>query len=319
MIDSVKRPSLISIIIPIYNESENIPLMVEEINKVSLKYPYEILFINDGSDDSATLFHLERVHQKYPFVKYISFVRNFGHQIALKAGIDHANGDCVISMDGDLQHPPALLPLLIEKWQEGSDIVITKRVDYGDVGFLKKITSKLYYKFISNLLNIPVQDGESDFRLLDRSVILALRQFNEITPFYRGLVRWIGFNSAEVSYKANNRIHGKSKYSFKKMLKLGIGGVLSFSLKPLYLSIYLGFFSALMSIVVFFYSLISLYLGHVVQGWTSTLIIIAFFSGIQMIVFGIFGLYLSNMFLQVKNRPLYIVGKNTYKKDDERN
>jgi polyisoprenyl-phosphate glycosyltransferase len=308
---------LITIVIPIYNESDNIIAIVEEIKKTPLQYKYEILFVNDGSNDIRTLQNLKAVTKQYDFVRYISFVKNFGHQIALKAGLDIAKGDCVISMDGDLQHPPSLLPLMIEQWENGADIVITKRVNYGNVSAFKKASSYLYYKIINALSSIPLKYGESDFRLMDKKVIAVFRKISEPDPFLRGLIRWVGFETAEIPFQTQDRIHGKSKYNFKKMLRLGLNGIISFSSKPLYLSIYTGFASSLISIIVLIYALLSLSSGNVVPGWTSTLIIISFFSGIQLIVMGIFGLYLSRIFIQTKNRPLYIVGENTYQTNDE--
>jgi polyisoprenyl-phosphate glycosyltransferase len=308
---------LITIVIPIYNESDNIIAIVEEIKKTPLQYKYEILFVNDGSNDIRTLQNLKAVTKQYDFVRYISFVKNFGHQIALKAGLDIAKGDCVISMDGDLQHPPSLLPLMIEQWENGADIVITKRVNYGNVSAFKKASSYLYYKIINALSSIPLKYGESDFRLMDKKVIAVFRKISEPDPFLRGLIRWVGFETAEIPFQTQDRIHGKSKYNFKKMLRLGLNGIISFSSKPLYLSIYTGFASSLISIIVLIYALLSLSTGNVVPGWTSTLIIMSFFSGIQLIVMGIFGLYLSRIFIQTKNRPLYIVGENTYQTNDE--
>jgi glycosyltransferase involved in cell wall biosynthesis len=308
----MNNEQLISIVIPVFNESENIMAMIEAINKVDLHDPFEIIFVNDGSDDSATLSILKMVAAQYPHVHYISLVRNFGHQIALKAGIDLAKGDAIISMDGDLQHPPALLPEMIAQWKAGFDIVITKRIDYGDVSLFKKISSHLYYKIINALSSIPIQYGESDFRLLDKKVAAIFKKIDEPDLFLRGLTRWVGFEVTEIPFKAENRQFGSSKYSFKKMMRLGLNGIISFSSKPLYLSVYAGFASALFSIIVLLYTLTSMYFGHVVPGWASTLIIISFFSGMQLILMGIFGLYLSRVFMQTKNRPLYIIGENTY-------
>lgn len=313
----MKDTKLITIVIPVYNEAENIAAIVEEIIRINLKYNYEILFVNDGSSDRLTYKFLQEVTQKYSFVRYISFVKNFGHQLALKAGLDMAKGDCVISMDGDLQHPPSLLPEMIQKWEEGYEIVITKRINYGKVGIFKKISSFLYYKIINTLSSIPLKYGESDFRLLDKKVVDVFKKLNEIDLFLRGLTRWVGFKTTEITFNAEDRIHGKSKYSFNKMLRLAVNGIISFSSKPLYFSVYAGFICSGSSILILIYTLISLFSGHVVPGWSSTLIIISFFSGIQLIIMGIFGLYLSRIFIQSKNRPLYIIGENTYSESNE--
>lgn len=291
---------LLTIIIPVYNEEANLEHIVIEIAKVELRIPYEILFVNDGSID-GTKQSLELLSCKYSEVLYLHFVKNFGHQLALKAGLDIANGDVPICMDGDMQHPPELLPLLLNKWREGYDIVVTKRIDPKSTGFLKKLSSRLFYYIINRLSNIPISYGEADFRLMDRKVVEVFKKINEPDLFLRGLTRWVGFKVAEVSFTANERFSGKTKYTISKMWAFAINGILSFSTKPLYFSIYLGFACALSSIAVFLYALSSYFIGKVVPGWTSTLIIITFFSGIQLLVLGIISLYLAKLFMQVKN------------------
>ena len=301
----------ITIIIPVYNETESIPKIVNEIAKLNIVHDYDILFVNDGSTD-ATEMILHDISTQQKNVFYISFVKNFGHQMALKAGFDIANGDCVICMDGDMQHPPSLLPRMIEKWNEGYDMVITQREDSDTLPFFKKMTSRVFYKIINYLSSTQINYGEADFRLMDKKVVDVFKKINEPDLFWRGLARWVGFKTITMSFKAEDRFAGVSKYTFKKMFNLAINGILSFSTKPLYFSIYVGFVCALTSLIVLFYALTSFFTNNVIPGWTSTLIIMAFFSGIQLILIGIVGLYVGKLFIQTKNRPLYIIHNNTY-------
>lgn len=301
----------ITIIIPVYNETESIPKIVNEIAKLNIVHDYDILFVNDGSTD-ATEMILHDISTQQKNVFYISFVKNFGHQMALKAGFDIANGDCVICMDGDMQHPPSLLPRMIEKWNEGYDMVITQREDSDTLPFFKKMTSRLFYKIINYLSSTQINYGEADFRLMDKKVVDVFKKINEPDLFWRGLARWVGFKTITMSFKAEDRFAGVSKYTFKKMFNLAINGILSFSTKPLYFSIYVGFVCALTSLIILIYALTSFFTNNVIPGWTSTLIIMAFFSGIQLIIIGIVGLYVGKLFIQTKNRPLYIIHNNTY-------
>ena len=306
----------LTIVIPVYNEAENIPAITAAISELTIPIDYDLLFVNDGSQDASAVV-LHALSLQNPRVHYISFVRNFGHQMALKAGIDYARGDCLICMDGDLQHPPSLIPVMLEQWMAGYEIVITKRIDHAGTGFIKKLTSKLFYKLMNSLSSIPLSYGEADFRLLDRKVIDIVKTIQEPDLFLRGLVRWIGFKTTEISFQAEARHSGVTKYTFKKMVALAMNGILAFSTKPLYMSIYIGFACALTSILVMIYALGSYALGSVVPGWTSTLIITTFFSGIQLILLGIVGVYVAKLFMQTKNRPLYIVGDTNYPVDEK--
>ena len=301
----------ITIIIPVYNEAENISNIVNEIAKIKIVHDYEILFVNDGSTD-ATETILNEISEQYKYVFHISFVKNFGHQMALKAGFDVANGDCVICMDGDMQHPPSFVPTMIEKWDEGYEMVITQREDSDKLPVFKKMTSRLFYRIINSLSSTQISYGEADFRLMDKKVVDVFKKINEPDLFWRGLARWVGFKTITLTFKAEDRFAGVSKYTFKKMFTLAMNGILSFSTKPLYFSIYVGFVCALTSLLVLFYALTSFFTHNVIPGWTSTLIIMAFFSGIQLILIGIVGLYVGKLFIQTKNRPLYIIHNNTY-------
>ena len=305
---------LLTIIIPIYNETENIEKVVEAISKVNIKYNYEILFINDGSIDETEKI-LNKLSKENKNISQITFVKNFGHQMALKAGFDYAKGDCVICMDGDLQHPPSFIPKMIEMWDDGFELVITKRIDHEKTSLFKKATSTLFYHLINSLSSTPISYGEADFRLMDKKVIAVFKNINEPDLFWRGLARWVGFKTITIPFNAEERFAGNSKYTFSKMIKLAMNGILSFSTKPLFFSIYVGFICAFASMLILIYALISFFIDNVIPGWTSTLIIMAFFSGIQLILIGIVGLYVGKLFIQTKNRPLYIVGKNTYSEE----
>jgi len=300
----------VSIIIPAFNEEENVKIIAEKVASIFLENPYEIIFIDDGSSDN-TLLNLEKMHKEDCRIQVISFSRNFGHQNALKAGLDYASGDCVISMDCDLQHPPELLPELLRKWREGYDIVYTIRKDSVNQSFLKKCTSSLFYKILNNLADIRLASGAADFRLLDRSVVDAIKKFPEANLFLRGLVSYIGFRQTSIDYIPNERFSGHSKYNFQKMLKLALTGVVSFSTKPLQLTSFLGVIISFFAVIYMIYALARYFNGETIQGWTSVLICILFLGGFNFIFLGILGIYISNLLMEVKHRPVYIIKDST--------
>lgn len=298
----------VSVIIPVYNEVDCVKELAIQIMQVldGGKYERELFFIDDGSTD-GTLSVLQLLVLKFPEIKWIRFSRNFGHQAALKAGIDHVSGDCVISMDGDLQHPPSLLPELLKKWEEGYDIVYTRRQEFPKKISLKKWSSILFYRIMNRLGNIKLEDGVADFRLMDRKVYQILSSLEEVELFYRGLVKWVGFNSCAINYTVGKRYAGQTKYSLHKMIRLAINGITSFSSRPLYITIYIGLFFAFLAILYFFYALWQYGMGNTVSGWTSLVMIVVFFGGIQMLILGIIGIYISKIFRQTKKRPVYII------------
>lgn len=301
----------ITIVIPVFNESGNLSLMIDAIQKefTGLNYDYNIIFVNDGSTDHSLSF-IKKYSQNQSNVGYISFSRNFGHQNALKAGFDMSNADAVISMDGDMQHPPALIPELIRKWEEGNDIVYTIRKDQKELPMLKRKTSNLFYSILNKLSSIELEKGTADFRLIDKKVIDVLKDINEYDLFWRGLVKWLGFKQVPVEYTPAERASGTSKYTLKKMMELALKGITSFSTKPLSIAIYIGFISSFISFLYLPYALISYYSGHVISGWTSVIVTIAFFGGIQLMILGIIGIYLGKLFMQSKNRPHYIISES---------
>jgi polyisoprenyl-phosphate glycosyltransferase len=299
----------VNIVVPVHNEEENILSLISEVQEVfeTLPYPYSFLIVDDGSTD-GTLDLLRMAASADRRIRYISLSKNFGHQNALKAGLDHARGDCVITMDGDLQHPPKLIPELLSYWEEGYDVVYTVRQDdESNTGYFKRKTSHLFYKVMNRLAGLDIEKGSADFRLLSKKVVYTLQAIDEQDVFFRGLVKWVGFRQIGVSYKANPREKGYSKYSLKKMVKFAVQGITSFSTKPLYIAAYLGFAFSLLSLLYIPYALASYLLGHVVSGWASIIVTIAFFGGLQLSILGIIGLYIGKVFMQGKKRPLYII------------
>lgn len=298
----------ISIVVPVCNERGNLPILMAEIKAVMdpLPFQYSIIFVEDSSTD-GTLEFIKSVAAGTDHIFYVSLTKSFGHQNALKAGLDRANADAVIMMDGDLQHPPALIPALIQQWEEGFDIVYTIRKDHQDIQYLKKKTSNLFYNVINNLSDIELEQGTADFRLMDKKVVQVFRTFSEMDIFMRGLVKWMGFKQIGIEYISALRSAGNSKYTVKKMVRFALQGITSFSTKPLYIAAYLGLFFSLCSLLYIPYILYGFISGHVISGWASLIATIAFFGGLQLMILGIIGVYLGKLFMQSKQRPHYIV------------
>jgi glycosyltransferase involved in cell wall biosynthesis len=299
---------LVSIIVPVHNERENVGVMAKAIKRTfaDLPYRYNLLFIDDGSSD-LTLHEVKKLALQDDHIRYISFSRNFGHQAAIKAGLDKADGDCVITMDGDMQHPPHLIPTLLEKWDEGNDVVYTVRKEDKKLPFLKRVTSNLFYKVLNWLSDIKIEKGTADFRLMNRNVVDVLRGLAEFEPFFRGLVKWAGFKQVPVEYEPNERKSGTSKYTSKKMIRFALQGITSFSIRPLYAATYIGFTFAALSTLYIPYALYSYYFGYTISGWSSLIVTVVFFGGLQLMILGIIGIYLGKLFMQNKHRPVYIV------------
>ncbi len=303
----MKKEFKLSIIIPCFNEESNIYPLYNEIFKYIKDLNTEIIFIDDGSSDK-TLDNIKELANQHKKVKFISFSRNFGHQNALKAGYDSADGDCVISMDADMQHPPELITEMIRLWQKGYKIVSTKRMHDKSLGLIKRLTSKLFYKILNLFSEIKIESGAADFRLLDKQVVKELQQINEKFLFFRGLIPWLGFSQIQLEYIAAERFSGKTKYSFSKMLHFASDGITSFSVKPLKISIYLGFIIAFIAFLYILYAIyIAVFTNNAIAGWTSTIISVLFIGGIQLIMIGILGNYLGKLFMENKKRPNYII------------
>ncbi|BES62864.1 glycosyltransferase family 2 protein [Dysgonomonas capnocytophagoides] len=306
----MKKKRKVSIIICCYNEESNIPVVVNAIHnnmaEVSVFYDYEIIAVNDGSND-GTQELLENMSETDECLFYIELSKNFGHSNALKAGLDMSTGDAIISMDADMQHPPEMLPVLLQEWENGYDIVYTRREEDPAQGLMKRKTSKWFYRCLNSVSDIKLEAGTADFRLIDIRVLDVLSRFKGTDLFIRGIVSWMGFRQKDIMYTPHQRFSGKSKYTLQKMLNLAAQGILSFSTKPLKIVIYVGLFFAMISFFFIPYAFISLYAGHVKAGWVSLILSVSLFGGLQLFVLGVLGLYLGSIFTQTKGFPSYIV------------
>ena len=275
----------------------------------NLPYKFEIIFVDDGSKDK-TLKIIGELAESDKRVKALSFSRNFGHQAALIAGLDYAAGDAVITMDGDLQHPPRMIPEMLKLWSEGNDLVLTIRKETEGVSNFKVKTAQWFYSLINRIGNVNIPPNTADFRLLSRCVVTELKNMEERALFLRGMVQWVGFKSAYLEYVAEPRFAGKTKYNYRAMLKLAADGITSFSNMPLHFALYFGFFVSGLS---FLYGIYAIYMNIFTQitipGWTSLLVAVLFLGGVQLITLGIIGLYVGKLFSEVKKRPRYIVKK----------
>jgi len=307
----MKKDFLLSVIIPVYNEQENISPLLEKLLPVVKQYNYEVLFINDGSTDSTT--KEIRKHTKNNAIKYVEFNRNFGHQMALSCGYTMAKGDAVISMDADLQDPPEIITEMINKWQAGSLIVYAQRVERGVDTIMKRWSAKQFYNFINKLSDTPIPEDVGDFRLLDRQVVDYLNGLPEHSRFYRGLVAWGGFTSSYIGFKREVRHSGTTHYTFSKMANFALDGITSFSTKPLRIATLIGFWSAIIGFLGILYALIGRFLHPFffpqewVTGWTGLFVSIMFLGGIQLITIGIIGEYIGKIYTQVQQRPRYVI------------
>ena len=308
----------ITIIIPAYNEEESLPHLYERLEKLisSMKhYEFEILFVNDGSKDN-TINLIKEYREKDNRISYVDFSRNFGKEIAMIAGLDYATGDCVIFMDADLQDPPELIPELVKYWEEGYDDVYAKRNSRKGETWLKKFTSKMYYRVLQHLTNIPIQEDTGDFRLLDKRCVNALKKMRESQRQSKSMFSWIGYKKKEVLYNRDPRIAGKTKWNYKKLVDLAIDGITSFTTSPLRISTYISIPTFILLFVYFIYVIAKCIVTNtVVQAYQAIILLILFFSGVQILLFGIIGEYLGRIFNESKNRPLYLVNEYNGKKE----
>ena len=307
-------PFTVAVLIPLYNEEKNAAVISEAINnifKTVLNADYRILFVDDGSTD-ATLSAIKELAAADDKISYISFSKNFGKEAALLAGFQHIplNIDAVITIDADMQHPPSLIPTLINQWQEGFDIVYTFREKSNDhVSYFSQFTSKMFYWVMSKLADVELENGIADFKIFDKKVLATIKEMKEDAPFFRGLFKWVGYKQLGIPYVVEPRLNGETKYPTKALIKLALHNITSFSTKPLTMAIYVGFFTSLIAILYIPYVMFSLYNGKAISGWASIIATIAFFGGVQLIVLGIIGLYLGKIFMQSKQRPRYIVNE----------
>lgn len=304
---------LISIVIPCYNEEEVINetySRLSDVMKSIEKYQYELVFVNDGSRDQ-TLTKLKAISEKDGNVRILSFSRNFGHQVAVTAGIDHAEGNAVVLIDADLQDPPELILEFIEQWEKGYEVVYAVRRKREGETWFKKMTANLFYRTLRNMtdINIPLDTG--DFRLMDRKVTDVLKSIKEHHRFIRGLVSWVGFKQIGVEYDRHERFAGETKYPLSKMIKFSLDAITSFSFVPLKIASYLGVISATMGLLGIPVALyLRLMTDITLPGWTSLMIVTSFLGGVQLFILGIIGEYLGRVYDETRSRPLYIISEN---------
>lgn len=299
----------ISVIIPVFNEESNLVVLHERlVNAVAaISNNYELIFVNDGSKDKS-LSVIKDLAQKNPQIKYIDFSKNFGHQLAVFAGLENAKGNAIVIIDADLQDPPELIKDLYAKLQQGYDVVYAQREQRLGESWHKLVTAKLFYRFINRLSEVPIPLDTGDFRIISKKINDIIISMPERNKFLRGQIAWTGFNQTFVSYKRDERYAGKTNYSYSKMFAFAFDGITAFSNLPLRLATYLGFMVSLISFYFILYTLYQKYInGNVVQGWSSLMVSILFLGGVQLICLGIIGEYLGRIMDNVKQRPLYII------------
>ncbi len=301
--------ALISVVVPVYNEEESLDAFYDAVSRQlnALEIDWELIFVNDGSRDRSMEI-LRRLSERDSHVGVINFARNFGHQIAITAGSNHALGDAVIIMDADLQHPPEMIPQMISLWREGNHVVYTVRSYGEEIGWFKKKTSQWFYSFLNRISDTSFIPGAADFRLMDRKVVDSLGEMQERSRFVRGMVSWLGFRQTGIPYTANPRAAGTSKYTLRKMIAFAIDGITGFSTKPLRWITYLGLMVASLSIFYACYVLFeTIFLGLQTPGWPTLIITVLLLGGVQLISLGVIGEYIGKIYMETKQRPLYVV------------
>ncbi len=310
----------ISIIIPTYNEEESLPFLKEKLDKIMNEmgnYEFEILFVNDGSKDKS-LEIIKGYRNEDERYCYLDFSRNFGQEVALAAGLDYVTGDCAIFMDADLQDPPELIPEMVKYWEEGYDDVYARRKKRTGESFLKKFTSKMYYRVLQEMTNVEIQKDTGNYRLIDRRCINALKKMKESERCLKSMFSWIGYKKKEVLFERPPRVAGKTKWNYFKLIDLAISGITSFTTSPLKLATYVAVPTFLMLGIYFIYVIAKCIVTNTfIQAFQAIILLILFFSGVQILLFGIVGEYLGRIFKETKNRPLYFV--NEYNGQKEQN
>jgi len=298
----------ISVVIPMYYEEKVIDECYRRLVDVMQAYDYELIFINDGSKDN-TLPMLESISLNNKRAKIISFSRNFGHQAAVTAGLRVTSGDAVVVIDADLQDPPEIIPDMVKMWQDGSDVVYAKRKKRKGESFFKIVTAKMFYKILDAFSETTIQRDTGDFRLMDKKVVKAFNSLGEHNRFIRGMVAWLGFKQDPIEYVRDKRYAGETKYTLKKMLNLSYNGIYSFSNTPIKFINAFGMVTLFISFLVILYVIISKIVGVAAPGWASTVIILTVLLGIQQLSIGIVGEYISRIYEESKDRPIFIVDK----------
>lgn len=301
---------LISILVPAYNEQEVLSLLFTRLADLAdnnTDYQFEFLFVNDGSRDN-TLEIIKQQAKKDARISYLNLSRNFGKETAMLAGFDYVKGDAMVIIDADLQDPPELIPEMISYWEQGYDDVFARRRSRTGESMLKKKTSQLYYRLLQNSTNIPIQVDTGDFRLLDRRCIEALKQFRESERYTKGMFSWIGYRKKEILYDRDPRAAGETKWNYSKLVNLAIDGITSFTTAPLRISTYIGTLISVIAFIYIAYLLIRPLFGvPTVPGYASTMAVILFMGGVQLLSLGIIGEYIARIFNETKRRPLYFV------------
>lgn len=306
------RKKLVSILVPAYNEEETLNMLYKRLEKLmneNSKYDFEILLVNDGSKDN-TFSIMKSLREKDKRICYLNLSRNYGKETAMIAGLDYVKGDCVILIDADLQDPPELIPEMLKFWEDGYDDVYAKRKSRKGETWLKKFTSKMYYRVLQSLTRVPIQKDTGDFRLLDRRCVNALKKLRESQRCSKSMFSWIGYNKKEVMYDRDPRIAGTTKWNYKKLIDLAIDGITSFTTSPLRISTYLSIPTFMALFIYLIYVIVKcIVTSTFVQAYQAIILLILFFSGIQILLFGIIGEYLGRIFNETKNRPLYFVNE----------
>jgi len=317
--EKIESKKLISLVISAYNEEDNIEPLYLELLKVlqKINVSYEIIFVNDGSKDNS-LIKMVELSEIDKNIKIVNFSRNFGHEIAMTAGMDYADGDALIFMDSDLQHPPELIKTMVDLWISGIDVVITKRTNNEEDSWIKKQISKIYYKFLNLLSEVEIAGGYPDFRLIDRKYIERIKQIGERDRLFRGILNWVGIkNYKTIEFVAPKRIHGNSKYNFIKYANLGISAIMQFSIKPLRVITLFGFCASVTSILYAIY----IVLDHIISkkpetGFSTIITLMVILFSIQTTIIGVIGEYVGRIHLEIKKRPLYFADIINSKKKD---
>ncbi len=315
--DAPEAECWVSIVVPCYNEEGNLAHLCERLDGIlpamaeERSRDFEVVFVDDGSRD-ATWHAIEDMCATYAWARGLKFARNFGHQAAIHAGMNAARGDAIITMDADLQHPPEVLPELIGHWEDGANVVLTKRLTAPDTSAFKNLTSYLFYKVFSQLTEVRITPGSSDFRLLSSRALDYVLRFQDASRFFRGAVAWMGFeDTVVVEFRAAERYAGETGYTFKKMWRMASQSMLSFSTRPLKLAMWMGVMTSALSFVELTYILWMYTQGNTVAGWASTLGLVSLLFGILFILLGIVGLYIANIYAILQNRPHYLLSQDT--------